>query len=624
MGFNMVRFICGGATPEQLDLCDELGLMVYEESYASWIPMVDTPKLAERYDRSVSELILRDRNHPSVVLWGLLNEVNDGPLFRHAVATLPLVRYLDDSRLVMLDSGRWDAQTDIGSCANPDSLVWAPSLGLEGLGQPVKSVTPPAGSLGYYYKAGDAHIYLKVPQTAESTAFLRTVGYDTQHVFLSEYGIGSAVDLWRVVRHYEQLGRTDVEDAQFYSARLDQFLADWDRWQLGDCFDSPESFFEASLARMASQRTLGLNAIRSNPNLVGHNLTGMIDHVMSGEGLTNAFREHKPGTIDAMFEAWAPLRLCLFAEPVNLYPGDTVGLEAVVANEDALKPGDYPVRLLVIAPDGSKALDKTVTLSIPEPDDGVELPFALPLFKESLKLEGPAGKWLFRASFQQGAAATGGVTEFYVTDHAPLPKRDTQVLLFGDDPGLASWLVDHSIATQPWAPGELHAGSVILVGQAVPADHEAAFTELKRQVEAGAQVLFLCPAVFAEGEDSNRWQQLFAPGSQFLLGSWLYLMDAWGKRHPLFEGLQTGGLLDYTYYRELIHDMVFNFTTPPREAVAGGINAALNYGSGLLLSVHEVGAGRALLTTLLVREYLGTHPAADRLLLNMIEYLSAP
>ncbi len=36
MGSNMIRFIWGGASRVQLDLCDEIGLLVYEESYASW------------------------------------------------------------------------------------------------------------------------------------------------------------------------------------------------------------------------------------------------------------------------------------------------------------------------------------------------------------------------------------------------------------------------------------------------------------------------------------------------------------------------------------------------------------------------------------------------------------
>ena len=80
MGFNMIRFIWGGAERYQLDLCDEIGLMVYEESFASW-PMQDSPQLAARWNQAITELIRRDRNHPSVVIWGLLNEVRDSAAF---------------------------------------------------------------------------------------------------------------------------------------------------------------------------------------------------------------------------------------------------------------------------------------------------------------------------------------------------------------------------------------------------------------------------------------------------------------------------------------------------------------------------------------------------------------
>jgi len=83
------------------------GDTLVEESFASW-PMQDSPELAKRWERSISELIRRDRNHPSVVIWGLLNEVRDTPHFRLAAASLPLVRKLDPTRMVFLNSGRWD------------------------------------------------------------------------------------------------------------------------------------------------------------------------------------------------------------------------------------------------------------------------------------------------------------------------------------------------------------------------------------------------------------------------------------------------------------------------------------------------------------------------------------
>jgi len=119
-----------------------------------------------------------------------------------------------------------------------------------------------------------------------------------------------------------------------------------------------------SVRKMAGQRTLGLNAIRSNPNIVGYSLTGMNDHVSCGEGLTTTFRELKPGTVDAMFEGFAPLRLCLFAEPVNVYRGARIRFEAALANEDALAPGEYPVRLLVVGPQNQRIFEKTANLSI--------------------------------------------------------------------------------------------------------------------------------------------------------------------------------------------------------------------------------------------------------------------
>ena len=104
---------------------------------------------------------------------------------------------------------------------------------------------------------------------------------------------------------------------------------------------------------------------------------------------------------------------------------------------------------------------------------------------------------------------------------------------------------------------------------------------------------------------------------------WLYLKDEWAKSHPIFDGLPAGGLLDYTFYRELIPDLVFTGQDPPTEAVAGAIKASQDYASGLMVSVHTLGAGRFVLNTLLIRENLGRHPAAGRLLCNLLNYAAS-
>jgi len=617
MGFNAIRFIAGMPTRYQLDFCDEIGLLVYEESYAGWL-LADSPKMTERFDRSTSEMIRRDRNHPSVVIWGLLNETGEGPVFRHAVAALPLVRSLDDTRMVMLNSGRWDGQLSIGSLSNPGSMAWETLMGAEGPQAAPTAAAPPGG---YFARVGDAHAYPRVPHTAETIQFLRNLGQGTEHVFLSEYGIGSAVDLWRVVRHYERLGAESLEDAQFYRDKLERFLADWERWRMADTFGRPEDYFAHSLRKMAGQRTLGLNAIRSNPNLVGYSLTGTVDQGMTGEGLFTTFRELKPGTIDALFEGLAPLRWCLFAEPQNVYRGASVRLEAVLANEDALAPGVYPVRLQVLGPDAAPVFDRTITVTMPIPSADGEPPLALPVFGEMVVIDGPSGKYRFLAAFERGAAATGGEAEFYVADPADMPPVEAEVVMWGEDADLAKWLGDHGIRTRSFAAGAPNAREVILVSArpASPGD-AAAFRDLVTCIARGSTAIFLSPDVFKKGDDPLGWLPLANKGAPTTIGGWLYLKDEWAKNHPIFEGLPAAGMMDYTFYREIIPDAVWAGQEAPAEAVAGAIKASQDYASGLLVAAYNLGAGRFILNTLRIRENLGAHPAAERLLRNLLRY----
>jgi hypothetical protein len=790
MGFNAIRFIAGVAKRYQLDLCDEIGLMVYEEAYASWC-LADSPQMGQRFDESILGMIRRDRNHASVTLWGLLNETPDGPVFRHAVGMLPRVRELDDSRLVMLNSGRWDVHSGrvagIELWRNQDrtdpcvtfnatkqtiralGITWSPGQlavhpGRDGEYAAVRWTAPEEDKVDFsavfasiaerattdvhvlhngrpLFEAGinvrdsgptqefhqqiavragdtldcvcgfgngnygadttalaitiktaagkthdaaadfskqqnpngvwsygqlrpgpnadaasfalfpvgavetsqggvsnpgsatwedilaDKHPYQRVPHTAEIVQTLRTIDGSGLPLVISEYGIGSAVDLWRATRHYERFGATHAEDAQFYRDKLDRFLADWERWRMADAFGRPEDFFAHSNARMAGQRLLGLNAIRSNPHVIGYSLTGTVDQGMSGEGLWTTFRELKPGTADALFEGFAPLRFCLFVEPLHAYRGTAARFEAVLANEDALAPGEYPVRLQIFGPHAAGAgsvsdrkcvVERTLTITIPEQKDGAELPFVLPVFAEDLPLDFPAGRYRFLASFDRGAAATGGAAEFFVADPAELPKVAAEVVLWGEDPSLKKWLTERGIRHRDFTPTPPSEREVILAGVRPPAPGgAAAFRELAGRLARGSTAVFPVPEVFANGDQPVALVPLANQGALARMNSWLYHKDEWAKPHPIFEGLPTG-MLDYALYRQLIPDVAWVGQDAPAEAVCGANDASLNYASGLMLSVHQLGAGRFILNTLRIREHLGTDPAADRLLVNLL------
>ena len=789
MGFNAIRFFCAVPARYQLDLCDEMGFMIYEESYAGWF-LEDSPKMGERFDREISEMIRRDRNHPSVVMWGLLNETPDGPVFRHAVGMLPLVRSLDDTRVVMLNSGRWDAAhgtpladislwrmpaglepnitynntkgtinslgvtwepgrlglhpgpngepcvlrwtapaagqyaisaefvsiaekatTDVHVLHNARSLLssfinlsgqgseiacrkevaaekgetidfvvgWgngshgADSTGLEAkiaeadgkvhdAGADFRTDRNPNGAWSYGYLApgdepdvstftaytqgktvpesesgtigslsnpgslawedvlSDQHPYKRVPHTEGIIRELRTVDGGGKPVFVSEYGIGSSLDLCRMVRRYEQLGAAEVEDAQWYRERLNRFLKDWRRWHLDDTFAGPEDYFTRCLARMADQRKLGLNALRSNPEVVGYSMTGTTDCGDAGEGVLTLFRHLKPGSTDALFDGWYPLRWCLFVEPVNVYRKTNIRLEAVLANEDMLRPGKYPVCLKVVGPDARPVFQRKLTVTIPEKEDGAEPPMALEVFSADVLIDGPGGKYRFLATFEQGAAAAGGQIEFYVADPAELPAVETEVALWGEDPELAKWLTDRGVRVRASSTESPTAREVILVCHRPPAPGGAVvFAELARRIARGSTAVFLCPEVFADGGQPTALVPLAEKGALTALPSWLYHKDEWAKRHPIFDGLPAGDLMDYTFYREIIPDAAWVDQEAPAEVVAGAINTSIDYSAGLFVSVHALGAGRFVLNTLNIRQNLG-RPAADRLLLNMLRY----
>jgi hypothetical protein len=78
---------------------------------------------------------------------------------------------------------RQPAINNVGSLSNPGSAIWEDVV-------------------------SDRHVYPRVPHTGDIIQTLRSLDGHGQPVFLSEYGIGSAVDLWRAVRHYEQSAGT--------------------------------------------------------------------------------------------------------------------------------------------------------------------------------------------------------------------------------------------------------------------------------------------------------------------------------------------------------------------------------------------------------------------------------
>jgi beta-galactosidase len=83
MGVNAVRTSHNPPAPELLGLCDRLGLVVWDECFDKWDDKADRnpaqQPLEEYGEKHIKSFVMRDRNHPSVVVWSIGNEINNQP-----------------------------------------------------------------------------------------------------------------------------------------------------------------------------------------------------------------------------------------------------------------------------------------------------------------------------------------------------------------------------------------------------------------------------------------------------------------------------------------------------------------------------------------------------------------
>lgn len=107
-GFNAVRCAHNPPSPMFLDACDRLGMLVIDEAFDCWAEgKMDYDYhlyFNDWWQRDMTAMVMRDRNHPSVVLWSTGNEIKerDGRSDGYSIAQklADFIRSLDNTRPV--------------------------------------------------------------------------------------------------------------------------------------------------------------------------------------------------------------------------------------------------------------------------------------------------------------------------------------------------------------------------------------------------------------------------------------------------------------------------------------------------------------------------------------------
>lgn len=299
-------------------------------------------------------------------------------------------------------------------------------------------------------------------------------------------------------------------------------------------------------------------------------------------------------------------------------------VEAVLANEDVLRPGDYPVQFRLWGPRGI-AWERREVARIARPTPGEDGPLSVPVLTEKITLNGPAGEYRLVANMKEGASPAGRVLRLFVSDPGSLPRLNEKVAFWEIPEKVQGWLKTHGVKGQEFGLAMANQRQIILVGDLSKAGASAQdWRELARRMALGSFVLFLSPLAFHRGSESTGWLPLEKKGRAYRFYDWLYHKECVAKAHPIFEGLQGNGILDWYYYGQVIPHYLFDGQEVPDEVVAAAFAAGYStpggYASGILLGGYRFGEGRFIINTFPLLDQVDKHPAADRLLLNLIRY----
>ena len=123
-GFNAVRLAHGPASPALLDACDRLGMLVMAEAFDCWdiekVPYDYHLYFKDWWQRDLDSFILRDRNHPSIVMWSIGNEIRgqyEAPAYATGEQISARLRTMDTTRPVTQGMNARPRKTDAAMAA---------------------------------------------------------------------------------------------------------------------------------------------------------------------------------------------------------------------------------------------------------------------------------------------------------------------------------------------------------------------------------------------------------------------------------------------------------------------------------------------------------------------------
>ena len=463
---------------------------------------------------------------------------------------------------------------------------------------------------------GDNHVYPTVPLQNDVRNFVRNIGKGTKPVFLSEYGVGTQMDLHDLYFDQVSTCHKDHPSVPYYRIQMKR-LDEWiEKYGMAHVYPSPRDFLMASVCAGAEQRRESIDPIRANPQLCGYSLTSF---TISNEGVYYRNGSFVPGIVDALRDSFAPLKWSIFMDSTQMYANKPFEIEVVLCNEDVLPAGDYTAVLSIRGSSGV-VFRKTYGFVYPEGK-----PLAASVIRA--EIDGlPADKYTVSVWLNDHRQPTCDKKSFRVHSLSELPRLSGSIYTIGDMGHAEELLIKYGMTLSDSSTD----ADFIVVGKL--SENAEQHKEIFSMALNGKKVIILDGQFWRTANTSSQeFMQSIDYSSDFdrksvfgnciYVRNWLYHLDGYIADKKAFDGLANIGLLDMDLFRRVYPDHYLIDTAKPKKTFCAffgsGLFAKDNCISALAMGEFELGKGSVTVNTFKLLENAGTDPIADRMLYNL-------
>lgn len=620
-GFNLLRPWRMAPVPMILDIADEEGILLVGSPAIACMGYwpEETPRMEEHWTRAFAEMIRRDRNHPSIVMWETTNEIVRKSLLvrRHRVSLAG--RALDPTRMILDESG--GARSVWGSFAY---LPWS--------AEPVP--------------VDDRHIYRRAPVDEAVYRQLAGYGREGQAVFVSEVGYGSFPDIAANVERFRREGNPKTPPYKYHEELLESLREVMEKHRLGEIFPDVTSLCMASQEVQALGNKQQLEALRANPKADGYCIHAYTDgDWVVGAGVLDLWREPKKlyGTLK---EVQRPLYLAVRVSPANVYASKGAKLTVVSANDGAPVEGELEVAVLG-AGGGDPAWSEKVAVSVPGRVKA--------LMGRDLPAGSPLGRCRAIARLRRGGEIVSeNGFDFMVFPDEALKPGAGEVSVIDPRGTVRKFLESRDVVARPFDAAACAGPLVVAQGNAWNEREAEQLVRAVDWVRRGGVAVWLDPP----GEYERTGQPVYQdPEKNFMMrfqhlkrkpaeewpnpvtrsgifpvalrhrnaeGGWIPA-NHYARKHPIFEGAEVAGFMDWPWQNVAPRKTLVNLDVP---SIAGTVSwesyhdyrAETKVWHGVDVGVLAHGRGKMILSMLEIVPHLGADPLADRLMRNLMAF----